>query len=306
MNKLFALIFLLIQAVLYVSANVVAFPEMDVNAVKRSNEQFAKKIDQELEMGLSADVELLDGSFNQTAAPTEMPTLAPTLAPTVPVVAQKLVIQLTTTLNGITIDTYMEAFDQNNYVFELSIVAIVDGITTSNVIIISVQSSSVVRKLAQAVRSASFTPLVTSGVDIDYQIYIPNTAQTIYFNAEQASVEIQAQLEAAMTGGANSTFLAAIQELANVTTNGNTLLGVDGTSYTIQDISVSTLPRNKNELTDGQIAGLVIGIIFGVLILAIIAYNFLRGRRDYFSNKNQTEVALVDGREVIVTDGTNV
>ena len=47
MNKLFALIFLIIQAALYVSANV-AFPEMDMNAVKRSNEQFAKKIDQEL------------------------------------------------------------------------------------------------------------------------------------------------------------------------------------------------------------------------------------------------------------------
>lgn len=272
----------------------------------------------------ATDVDALAAIQTVTDAPTEAPTFAPTFSPTfsptpsptfAPTLqkAETVLVEFDLGINGITAETYNSKRDINDQVIKQSIVEQINdpAVTVDRVTILSISDKGSRRLMARVVRKLlQFNVAPSSvGIIVTFSIYIPTTKGTNFKNGEHAFSTIVAILEDATTTG---DLVTTIDEVANVVLQNNSFL--DTTSITVDPVEVQSsniypAPTDKKSLSAGQIAGLVIGVLFGLIFIAIVIYALLKNRRrSYYDSRDNAlkEIILVDGREVVVNEGTQV
>lgn len=228
-------------------------------------------------------------TFAPTATPTFAPTYAPTATPTftptqVPTFAaqpptggstpQSAVILGAMVAQGTTADVF-NADPNNGFVFCRT----VD--TASNIPIGSTQdciaSSPTTSPTSRRLQSSSDSAIVS------FKIVLASTQAAGFSSAEDAYQSITVALATASATNQLTTIMQQIAASNNISFLLNITIGDAGTT-TYEAVN---LHSHNRYVSDGEIAGIVIGSIVGVALLGTILYYTLRMRRSSMEHTNE-------------------
>lgn len=161
------------------------------------------------------------------------------------------------TISGISFEQYNSNADLNAATLKKAISRTMPSTTSDNVLNLKVK----VGPTSSATTSFRIgRVLATSSIILNYDVIVTDT---------KTSEDLQNQLRYAVYDG---TFTRYLQEEANA--NGATDLAT-ATSDTIYTRDINNNGKSKNNLSDGAIAGIVIGCFFGGVMIAVIIFFFV-------------------------------
>lgn len=232
-------------------------------------------------------------TFAPTATPTFAPTYAPTATPTftptqVPTFAaqpptgttpQSAVIQGAMVAKGTTADVF-NADPNNGFVFCRT----VD--TASNIPIGSTQDCIASSPTSSPTSSSRRLQSSTDSAVVSFKIVLASTQAAGFANAEDAYQSITVALATASATNQLTTIMQQIAAANNITFLLNVTIGDAGTT-TYEAVNI----HNHNRyVSDGEIAGIIIGSIVGVALLGTILYYTLLMRRSSLEHSNEQSI----------------
>lgn len=133
----------------------------------------------------------------------------------------------------------------------------------------------------QLLASGNVKVLADTGVVIIYTIIIPDTLSAGFTNANDAFAQVKQQLQEATSSGDFTSKLQSIAQELGVTILATVVAG----DLTVSEPVIITIPvppentsnesSDKDELNDGEIAGIVIGcVVFTGLVVGLLYYYY--------------------------------
>lgn len=237
-------------------------------------------------------------TFTPTITPTESPTHSPTFTPTSAVLVT-LEFNVTQGYSGVTEAQYESNLEENNLIIAETVAEYMDNIYAEDVTVIKVETPS--EPSAAPTEAPTLAPLtlaqeqqksLASAVSeqketliLTYTVKLPDLYAAGYTSAVQAYDELTADLTDAIKSG---NFTSYMRELANENAiltfatgrrlqTASALVNATGLQPVFSNFSVTVSTQggessNDDNLSDGEIAGVVIGTVVGVGLLAGASY----------------------------------
>lgn len=240
-----------------------------------------------LEPSLPPSVEpSLDPTLEPTSEPTVEPTVeptgdfdAPTISPTI--VDQSVVVICKQTISVSTI-LYQLSYLTSNAAFEATVNLINSLLPTSTKVVSVVAGESVDLRRVIRVNIRAVKQLESPTSIVTYDIFIPSTASMGYANGENAYQNISSTLESAINDGAFDQVLHENAQTYNATALNSSVISLGFTStYVTGDPGTNPLDDSSSSddgLTDGELAGVIIGSVAGFTILTTCCVYFCLSR----------------------------
>lgn len=189
------------------------------------------------------------------------------------------------TITGVSEEEYNVHYDLNTATLKSAIAQVMTGTSPASITEFEVSagptSAATMISLTDFTSAAQRTTraLAVSSVIIDYVVLVPSTK----------TVEaLQAQLKAAVDDGTFNTILQATA----TETGATDLQGATSETIETETIDLEDNGSNKDALSDGAIAGIVIGCFFGVVLIAALIFFFAcHGATSAGSTHKSTNVA---------------
>ncbi len=169
----------------------------------------------------------------------------------------------TQTISGISKEQFDVNPGPNTATLKSAIAQVMTGTSPANIIefVASAGPTSAATMISFASIKSIKRGLSVSSIIIDYVVLVPST---------KTVEELQAQLKAAVADGTFNTVLQA-----TATDSGATdLEGATSETIETETIDLDDTGSSKESLSDGAIAGIVIGCFFGVALLAALIFFF--------------------------------
>lgn len=235
-------------------------------------------------------------SFDPTFSPSQIPTASPTFKPSAEPTtsapsspgAVNTVIAASQSLTGISASTWNEDAATNCNVFGLTIETVTNGAVLASEVGNCVVTDNRSRALEAMLNEFARRILqATVSSTIAYTITLPVSTDVSATTALAAT--ITATISTSVTSG---NFTATLKAVA-VANNVAVLANVSSSDFasTVVVTSGPSLPKDT-KLTDGQIAGIVIGVLIGSFVVAGLVYYLINVRR---ANAGFTESLIQDG-----------
>lgn len=168
-------------------------------------------------------------------------------------------------LQGIDATTYNQDLDVNNQIVASTVATYMRGVDASNVNVYSVAAVS---------SSSNFKKgSLASSTQISYSVYIPNTASVGYSSATQAYNATTSSLQASLS---TDYFTTTLQQTA-FSMGSTSMESVSSNTASPSDPVIAPVSGDDDDdgLSDGAIAGIVIGVIAFVAIVSGAVYWYL-------------------------------
>jgi hypothetical protein len=167
--------------------------------------------------------------------------------------SQVVIVQVQQTITGVTADDYLANKEAYEVTIKDTVAESMDGVTADDITINSVTAvSSSVASLLRGVNTLS-----TGGIIIDY---------TVRVVSQYTQEQLFSQLTAAVSDGSFNENLQA-----NAATNGAT--GLESATAE-EPVDVTPEHETDDDLSGGAAAAIAIGVVFGVLLAALVIYYF--------------------------------
>jgi hypothetical protein len=172
------------------------------------------------------------------------------------------VLVVSQTINGVSVDDYNTDKAAYDATLQQTIAASMEGVDASDVTIDSVTAAPTSSVQALLRQHTFLRSLSTGGIVVTY---------TVRTESMLSSEQLFAQLTAAVSDGSFNTNMQA-----NAATNGATGLET-ATAQEPEDVTPAADNDSDDKITDGAVAAIVIGVIFGVIMIAIGIYFLVFG-----------------------------
>jgi hypothetical protein len=185
-------------------------------------------------------------------------------------------VVVTQTISGVSVDDYNSNKAAYDATLQQTIALSMDGVSPEDVTIDSVTASASSSVRALVHHQAFLRSLTTSGIVVTYTV-----RTTSFYTSEQ----LFAQLTAAVNDGS---FNSNMQTIA--ASEGATGLET-ATAEEPVDVTPSSSGNDK-KITKGAVAAIVIGVIFGVILIAIGIYFLIFGFGESASGANTSHTMV--------------